>query len=143
MLEVSALSKSFGGLKAVSNASLRVDAGEIVSLIGPNGAGKTTLFAMIAGFLKPEAGSVRFEDTEFVGLRPHDVCRRGVVRTFQVVRPFANLTVRENIAVAAHTRIRSRARALEYAGEVAARLAMTSVLDQAAGSLTVAGRKRL
>ncbi len=143
MLEVSALSKSFGGLKAMSNASLRVDAGEIVSLIGPNGAGKTTLFAMIASFLKPDAGSVRFEGIEFVGLRPHDVCRHGVVRTFQVVRPFANLTVRENIAVAAHTRVRSRAKALEAAGEVAARLAMTPVLDQAAGSLTVAGRKRL
>ncbi len=143
MLEVSALSKSFGGLKAVSNANLRVDAGEIVSLIGPNGAGKTTLFAMIASFLKPDAGSVRFEGIEFVGLRPHDVCRHGVVRTFQVVRPFANLTVRENIAVAAHTRVRSRAKALEAAGEVAARLAMTPVLDQAAGSLTVAGRKRL
>ncbi len=143
MLEVSGLSKTFGGLKAVEGASLTVDQGEIVSLIGPNGAGKTTLFAMISGFLKPDAGSVRYRGQELVGQRPHEICQLGVVRTFQVVQPFANLSVRQNIAVGAHARIRARGEALERAGEVARRLGMGEMLDQPAGSLTVAGRKRL
>lgn len=151
MLEVRALSKTFGGLKAVDNVDLRVGEGEIVSLIGPNGAGKTTLFAMISGFLAPDQGSdlaadrgsVLYQGRELVGQRPHAICRWGVVRTFQVVQPFANLSVRENIAVGAHTRIRARGAALERAGAVARQLGMGAMLDQPAGALTVAGRKRL
>ena len=151
MLEVRALSKTFGGLKAVENVDLRVGEGEIVSLIGPNGAGKTTLFAMISGFLAPDPGpdlaagrgSVLYRGRELVGQRPHAICRWGVVRTFQVVQPFANLSVRENIAVGAHTRIRARGAALERAGAVARQLGMGAMLDQPAGALTVAGRKRL
>lgn len=143
MLEARGLDKRFGGLRAVADASLRVGEGEIVSLIGPNGAGKTTLFALVAGFLKPDAGKIIFRDRNITGLRPHEICRHGVVRTFQVVKPFPNLTVRENIAVGAHTRIRDRSEALEKASAVAARLGMGGMLDQAAGSLTVAGRKRL
>jgi branched-chain amino acid transport system ATP-binding protein len=151
MLEVRALSKTFGGLKAVEAVDLRVGEGEIVSLIGPNGAGKTTLFAMISGFLAPDPGSdlapdrgsVLYQGRELVGQRPHAICRWGVVRTFQVVQPFANLSVRENIAVGAHTRIRARAAALERAGAVARQLGMGAMLDQPAGALTVAGRKRL
>lgn len=143
MLEVRALGKRFGGLQAVADASLRVGEGQIVSLIGPNGAGKTTLFALISGFLKPDSGTVAFQGREITGLRPHEICRHGVVRTFQVVQPFPNLTVRENIAVGAHTRIRKRRAALEKAGAVAARLGMGGMLDQTAASLTVAGRKRL
>ena len=143
MLEVRDLSKIFGGLKAVDGVSLRVDEGEIVSLIGPNGAGKTTLFAMISGFIAPTSGSVLFQGRDITGLRPHRICHDGIVRTFQVVQPFANLTVRENIAVGAHTRIRRRAEALDAAGEVARQVGMGDILDQSAGSLTVAGRKRL
>ncbi len=147
MLEVRALSKTFGGLKAVEAVDLRVGEGEIVSLIGPNGAGKTTLFAMISGFLAPDPGpnqgSVLYRGRELVGQRPHAICRWGVVRTFQVVQPFANLSVRENIAVGAHTRIRARGAALERAGAVARQLGMGAMLDQPAGALTVAGRKRL
>jgi len=143
MLDVTGLSKSFGGLRAVVDASLRVETGEIVSLIGPNGAGKTTLFAQVSGFLKPDEGSVRFDGLELVGLRPHQVCQHGVTRTFQVVQPFPNLSVRENIAVGAHTRIHARAGALEKADQVARQLGMAAMLDQPAGSLTVAGRKRL
>ncbi len=85
MLEVRALSKTFGGLTAVEDVDLRVAEGEIVSLIGPNGAGKTTLFAMISGFLAPDQGSVLYRGRELVGQRPHAICRWGVVRTFQVV----------------------------------------------------------
>ena len=143
MLEIRSLSKSFGGLKAVSEASLSVSQGKIVSLIGPNGAGKTTLFALISGFLKPDEGSVSFNGTDITGQRPHAVCQQGLVRTFQVVQPFANLSVRENIAVGAHTRIANRSKALDKASEVAALVGMEDMLEQSAGDLTIAGRKRL
>ena len=143
MLELCAVSKTFGGLRAVDGASLRVPAGRIVSLIGPNGAGKTTLFALVAGFLKPDGGRILFRGEDITGLRPHAICRRGLVRTFQLVRPFAGLSVRQNIAVGAHTRIRARRGALARAEAVAERLGMTAMLDQPAGSLTVAARKRL
>ena len=143
MLNVRAMSKSFGGLKAVSEASLTVSEGNIVSLIGPNGAGKTTLFALISGFLKPDSGAVTFNDAGITGQRPHQICHQGLVRTFQVVQPFAGLTVRENIAVGAHTRIAGRAAALAAAGEIAQLGGMGTQLDQSAGALTIAGRKRL
>ena len=143
MLDVRAMSKSFGGLKAVSEASLTVSEGNIVSLIGPNGAGKTTLFALISGFLKPDSGAVTFNDAGITGQRPHQICHQGLVRTFQVVQPFAGLTVRENIAVGAHTRIAGRAAALTAAGEIAQLVGMGTQLDQSAGALTIAGRKRL
>ena len=143
MLDVRAMSKSFGGLKAVSEASLTVSEGNIVSLIGPNGAGKTTLFALISGFLKPDSGAVTFNDASITGQRPHQICHQGLVRTFQVVQPFAGLTVRENIAVGAHTRIAGRAAALAAAGEIAQLVGMGTQLDQSAGALTIAGRKRL
>jgi branched-chain amino acid transport system ATP-binding protein len=143
MLEVRSISKSFGGLAAVSEATLTVPQGKIISLIGPNGAGKTTLFALISGFLKPDQGSVTFNGLGITNQRPHRICQQGLVRTFQVVKPFANLTVRENIAVAAHTRIAKRALALDKAAEVAARVGLEGALEQSAGALTIAGRKRL
>ena len=143
MLDVRTMSKSFGGLKAVSEASLTVSEGSIVSLIGPNGAGKTTLFALISGFLKPDSGAVTFNGAAITGQRPHQICHKGLVRTFQVVQPFAGLTVRENIAVGAHTRVAGRAAALAAAGEIAKLVGMGAQLDQSAGDLTIAGRKRL
>ena len=143
MLDVRTMSKSFGGLKAVSEASLTVSEGSIVSLIGPNGAGKTTLFALISGFLKPDSGAVTFNGAAITGQRPHQICHKGLVRTFQVVQPFAGLTVRENIAVGAHTRVAGRAAALAAAGEIAQLVGMGAQLDQSAGDLTIAGRKRL
>ena len=143
MLNVRTMSKSFGGLKAVSEASLTVSEGSIVSLIGPNGAGKTTLFALISGFLKPDSGAVTFNGAAITGQRPHQICHKGLVRTCQVVQPFAGLTVRENIAVGAHTRVAGRAAALAAAGEIAQLVGMGAQLDQSAGDLTIAGRKRL
>jgi len=143
VLEVRGVSKSFGGVRAVADASLEVRSGEIVALIGPNGAGKTTLFAAIAGFVRPEAGRIMFEGAEITGLEPHTICGRGLVRTFQIVQPFAGLSVRENIAIGAHLRIAEREAALAKANEVAALFGMASRLDQPAESLTVAGRKRL
>lgn len=143
MLEVQSISKSFGGLKAVNKATLNVESGQIVSLIGPNGAGKTTLFGLISGFLKPNEGRVLFEGSDITGQRPHYICQLGLVRTFQVVQPFANLNVVENIAVGAHTRLSKRSDALAKATEVAKIVGMSDMLEQSAGDLTIAGRKRL
>jgi branched-chain amino acid transport system ATP-binding protein len=143
MLEVRGISKTFGGLKAITNADLSVSEGKIVSLIGPNGAGKTTLFAIISGFLTPDSGSVIFNGVDITGKPPHWICQQGLVRTFQVVQPFASLTVRENIAVGAHTRIKGRKQALARAADVAKLVGMDNMLEQSAGDLTIAGRKRL
>ena len=143
MLEARQLSISFGGLKAVEEVSLRVGAGSIVALIGPNGAGKTTCFNLISGFLKPHAGSVRFAERNITGLAPHEICRLGMTRTFQIVQPFAAQTVHENVAVGAHLHQRNRRLALARAEEVATRVGLAGELDKPAASLTIAGRKRL
>ncbi|WP_210495511.1 ABC transporter ATP-binding protein [Microvirga antarctica] len=143
MLSVSNVTKRFGGLVAVSDASLKVDQGRIVALIGPNGAGKTTLFAIIGGFVTPDSGRIQFEGRDITGMPPHAICRLGLTRTFQIVQPFAGLTVRENIAIGAHLRHRGRAEALERAAIVGEQVGMGPLLDQPAQSLTVAGRKRL
>jgi branched-chain amino acid transport system ATP-binding protein len=143
MLEIQDLSISFGGLKAVEDVSLRLNQGAIASLIGPNGAGKSTLFALVSGFLKPARGTVRFLGEDITGLPPHAICRRGMVRTFQIVQPFAAQTVRENIAVGSHLHHRSRRKALARAEAVAQRVGLADQLGKLASSLTIAGRKRL
>jgi branched-chain amino acid transport system ATP-binding protein len=143
MLEVRGLSKSFGGLKAVDQASLDVRQGEIVGLIGPNGAGKTTLFAAIAGFHAPDAGRVAFDGKDITGLAPHRICAAGMVRTFQITQPFAKISVRENIMVGAYLRTADRALAEREAEAVAGMVGMTGQLGQMGADLTVAGRKRL
>jgi branched-chain amino acid transport system permease protein len=99
LLEVAGVTKEFGGLKAVRAVSLHLDQGQIVSLIGPNGAGKTTLFNCITGTMPPDAGSVRFNGEELVGLPPHEVARRGISRTFQHIRVFGQMSVLENVMV--------------------------------------------
>jgi branched-chain amino acid transport system ATP-binding protein len=143
MLEVRNLSKSFGGLKAVSDATLDVAEGSIVGLLGPNGAGKTTCFTMIAGFTKPDEGSVRFKGEDITGLAPHRICALGMIRTFQIVQPFAGLTVQENIAVGAYLHHHKRHDAMSVARDIGKRLGMGAMLDRPASSLTIAGRKRL
>jgi branched-chain amino acid transport system ATP-binding protein len=143
MLELRHVRKSFGGLRAVAGVSFSLAAGEIVALIGPNGAGKTTLFSLIAGFFAPDAGTILFEGADITGLAPHLVAARGLVRTFQLVQPFAALSVRENIAVGAHLRLARRAAALAHAAEVAGRVGLAGAVDQRAETLTLAGRKRL
>ncbi|BCX17314.1 MAG: ABC transporter ATP-binding protein [Geminicoccaceae bacterium] len=143
LLEVEGLSVRFGGLTALADVTLAVAPGEITAVIGPNGAGKTTLFAAISGFLRPQAGRVRFAGREVGGMPPERLCALGLVRTFQVTRPFAGLTVRENIAVAAHLRHASRKAALALAERVAARVRLEDRLDRPAAELTLAGRKRL
>ncbi len=106
LLELVNVHKHFGGLEVVSNLSLEVNAGEVVSLIGPNGAGKTTVFNLVTGLYTPDRGDIRFEDASLVGLPPHQITRRGVARTFQTLRLFLNMSVLENVMAAAypHTR---------------------------------------
>ena len=143
MLEVRGLSKAFGGLKAVDDASLDVRLGEIVALIGPNGAGKTTLFAAIAGFHKPDTGHIAFEGRDITGQPPHRICAAGMVRTFQITQPFAKISVRDNIMVGAYFGTADRIAARSKAEQVAAEVGMADQLDQMGADLTVAGRKRL
>ena len=100
VLQVTGLSKSFGGIRAVDDVSFAVAAGELVALIGPNGAGKTTCFNLVNGQLVPDAGSVEFAGTRIDGVPAHTIARRGVGRTFQVAATFASMTVRENVRLA-------------------------------------------
>ena len=101
LLTVSGLTKTFNGFTAVSNVSFHVEDGEILGLIGPNGSGKSTTFNCIAGMLPPSAGSVRFKDGEIAGLPPNRICHKGIGRTYQIPRPFRNLTLLENVALSA------------------------------------------
>ena len=143
MLDVRGITKRFGGLVAVSSVDLSVSEGEIVSLIGPNGAGKTTLFAIIAGFLTPDEGEVTLNSSSINGLKPHKICQRGMVRTFQITQPFAGLTTLENIMVGAYANTTDYDIARSDAERVAEMVGMSSQLDKSAEGLTVAGRKRL
>ena len=143
ILAVEGVSKRFGGLQAVREASLTVDAGRITAVIGPNGAGKTTLFAMITGFQTPTGGRILYNGSDVTGWPAHRLAMRGMARTFQIVQPFAGLTVLENVAVGAHLHIAGRAAALAAANEIARLVGLEHVLQQSAATLTVAGRKRL
>ncbi len=135
--------KRFGGLTALAGVSLSAAPGEIVGLIGPNGAGKTTLFGVLSGFVRPDAGRVRLGERDLTGRPPHEVCRLGLTRTFQLVRPFARLSVRENVAVAALVRHPARGAALEAALRALARVGLEARADAPAASLPLGLRKRL
>ena len=143
LLVVDRVTRRFGGLLAVNAASLAAEAGRITALIGPNGAGKTTLFSVISGFLKPSAGDIRYAGNPITREPPHRLARRGIARTFQIVQPFAGLTVRENILVGAHLHHRHRAEALAVADDVGRSVGLGDQLDRPADALTIAGRKRL
>jgi branched-chain amino acid transport system ATP-binding protein len=143
LLEVDGVTKRFGGLTAVSGFSLGVDAGEIVGLIGPNGAGKTTVFHLLSGFQAPSAGGIRFKGLSVVGARPHEICRRGLARTFQIVQPFVNLTALENVMVGAFNRTEDVAAARGRAGEVLEFVGLGHRRDTPARALTLSDRKRL
>jgi len=143
LLVVENVSKRFGGLVAIDRASFHVKTGSITALIGPNGAGKTTLFSIISGFLPTDDGRVLYDGSDITAEPPHKRARRGVARTFQIVQPFATLTVRENIAIGSHLWQRSRAAALDAANHVALAVALGAQLEAPAATLTVAGSKRL
>ncbi len=143
LLVVDRITRRFGGLLAVNAASLTAQEGRITALIGPNGAGKTTLFSIISGFLKPSEGDIRYAGEVITGEPPHRLARRGIARTFQIVQPFAGLTVRENIQVGAYLHHPARAAALAAAEDVSRYVGLHDQLDRPADTLTVAGRKRL
>jgi branched-chain amino acid transport system ATP-binding protein len=143
LLSVERITKSFDGLAAIDGASLSVAAGSITGLIGPNGAGKTTMFALIAGFETPTSGTVQFGGRDITHLPAHRRAVAGIARTFQIVQPFAGLTVRENIVIGAYLREHARNRAHAKAEAVAHMVGLSAQLDHGADTLTVAGRKRL
>jgi len=143
LLDVSGLTKRFGGLLAVERLDLSMAEGEMLGLIGPNGAGKTTVFNLLSGYLRPDEGQIRFGGRSVVGLKPHQVCRLGMARTFQIVRPFPQLSVVDNVKVAALARHPVMAHALESARAVVERVGLGARAGALAGGLTLADRKRL
>ena len=143
LLTVTDLTKDFGGLRAVSHLSFDAEPGEILGLIGPNGAGKTTVFNLVTGFLRPTAGRILLAGRSVVGLRPHAITRRGIARTFQVVKPFPRLSVRENVTLAAFCHEAARRRAETLAAQVLERVGLQDKLDSRAADLTLGEQKRL
>jgi branched-chain amino acid transport system ATP-binding protein len=143
LLSVADVSKRFRGLVAVDQVSFFLASGEIFAVIGPNGAGKTTLFNMIAGVFRPDAGTISFAGERLEGRRPDEVARRGIGRTFQIVRPFPALTVEDNVVVGALLRAPDLDAALRVADDVMRRLDLIDKRGQKAASLTLPDRKRL
>lgn len=143
LLELSDVSKRFGGLMAVGHMSFAIEEGEILGLIGPNGAGKTTIFNLINGYFPPSSGQIRFKGERIDALRPYQVCRRGLARTFQVVKPLARLTVLENVMVSAFSRTKHRGESETMARQAIEFTEMTPWSDALAGSLPLGMRKRL
>jgi branched-chain amino acid transport system ATP-binding protein len=145
VLEVTGLSKRFGGFTAVADVSFKVDQGEILGLIGPNGSGKSTIFNMLSGTLAPTAGSIRFEGREIAGAAPHRIINRGVGRTFQIPRPFRRLTIFENVALAGFygQGSHSRTRAFDAAERALATVGLTTDRAAPVSGLGAAGLKKL
>jgi branched-chain amino acid transport system ATP-binding protein len=143
LLTVTDLTKDFGGRRAVSGLSFDAEPGEILGLIGPNGAGKTTVFNLVTGFLRPTAGRILLAGRSVVGLRPHAITRRGIARTFQLVKPFPRLSVRENVTLAAFSHEAARRRAEALAAQVLERVGLQDKLDSRAADLTLGEQKRL
>ncbi|TAK81529.1 MAG: ABC transporter ATP-binding protein [Betaproteobacteria bacterium] len=143
LLEVHGVSKSFRGLRAVHEASFDIPEGSINALIGPNGAGKTTIFNMIAGVYAPDGGTIHFQGKAIHGLRPDQVCVAGIGRTFQIVKPFAGLSVLDNVVVGALLRERSARAARRISLDILEKLHLGPKRDLPASSLTLPDRKRL
>lgn len=143
LLRVDGVSKLFGGLRAVHRVSFELAEGEILGLIGPNGAGKTTLFNVVSGFMRPDEGAITYRGELLEGLRPHDICQRGMVRTFQIARPFLRLTVLENVVVGALKRVAHRREAVGIAEKILDLTGLTEKAGHPGHSLTLPDRKRL
>ncbi len=143
ILQVESVSKAFRGLKAVSRVSFEIPEGSINALIGPNGAGKTTIFNMIAGVYQPDEGRIVFLGREIQGLRPDQICAAGIGRTFQIVKPFAGLTVLQNVMVGAFLHERTAAGARAVALDVMKKLSLDAKAGLPSSSLTLPDRKRL
>jgi ABC-type branched-subunit amino acid transport system ATPase component len=146
LLRVDKVCKSFGGLQALNNVSLSVKPGEVVGLIGPNGSGKSTLFNVISGTFPASSGTIHFQGENITRLPAHDVCRRGIARTFQAVRPFINLTVLQNVIVGClygHSTINTNAKATKPALEILEWVGLADKANLRASQLNVMSRKWL
>ncbi|RYF28015.1 MAG: ABC transporter ATP-binding protein [Comamonadaceae bacterium] len=146
LLSVRGLGKRYGGLTALNDVSFDVAPGQILGVMGANGAGKTTLFSLIAGNSRPSAGEILFEDLPVVGLRPDQICRLGVARTFQIVKPFPSLTVLENLRTGAmfgHAQLRRKADADLECSRVLEEVGLLEMANRRASTLTLSGQKRL
>lgn len=143
LLELKDLTISFGGLTAVNKLNTKLNEGEAVGLIGPNGAGKTTAFNLIVGVYQPTEGKVFFDGEEITGLTPHQVCRKGIGRTFQVVKPFGKMTVLQNIMVGAFINTSRQKEAKQIATEIMEKMGLQAKKDDLAQNLTIPERKRL
>lgn len=143
LLTVTGLTKFFGGLRAVHDLSFEVQPGEILGLIGPNGAGKTTAFNLIAGFIRPTRGEILLDGESIVGMKSYAVTRKGIARTFQIVKPFRKLSVLENVTLAAFLRFPSRREAESRAKSVLERVDLSQKISSLATDLTLSEQKRL
>lgn len=143
LLKISNLRKHFGGLTAVNDVDLTIEEGEIVGLIGPNGAGKTTIFNLISGYLYPDAGNIFFKGENIVGLKPNQICRKGIGRTFQIVKPFSGLSVIKNVMIGAFNKTDRPEVSEERSLQILDFLGLLDKKDFSIGSLTIADRKRL
>lgn len=145
VLQIKGISKSFGGLKALSNINIVLEKDEILGLIGPNGAGKTTLFNVIAGVYRPDEGAVVFQNKEITKFRPDKRCKLGIARTFQITKPFNNMNLVENVAVGAYFGKRhiSISSAKKKAEEILNFVGMGNLLQVEAKNLSIGNRKKL
>ena len=143
LLEVRGVSRFFGGLAALTDVDFHVDQGEVLGLIGPNGAGKTTMFNVVNGFYAPSRGEVRFKGERISGLKPHQICRRGLARTFQVVKPLQRMTTLDNVVCSAFLRSASRAQAVAHAEDILRFTNLWDVRDTVSKRLPLGLRKRL
>ncbi len=144
ILKLDNLTKSFGSLKAVDGVQLEIAQGEALGIIGPNGAGKTTLFHLITGLLKPDSGTIDFAGRDITHSRPRERCVAGIARSFQIPHPFENLTVFENLLVAAiHGRRQREAQVVDACGDILERTGLIGFANRPAGTLNLLGRKRL
>jgi branched-chain amino acid transport system ATP-binding protein len=143
ILQVTGLTRRFGGLVAVNRLDFAVESGEILGLIGPNGAGKTTVFSLLTGFLRADSGKIVFDGAPFGGLRPHQICLRGMVRTFQNLKPFPRLTIRENVMVGALARTADRAQAAQYVAEALELMGLAEMASRMPNELPIGHLKLL
>lgn len=143
LLELTKLSKSFGGLQAVKQVDLKINQDEIFGLIGPNGSGKTTIFNLISGALQLTGGSIKFKEEEITNLKPHQICKRGIGRTFQIARPFADVSVYRNVMIGALNHASNVSEAAHITDEVLSVANLFNKKDVNGKNLTIPERRRL
>ncbi len=143
ILKVNDFNKAFGGLQAIKDFSFELEKGEIVGIIGPNGAGKTTLFNLISGFYSPDTGTALFKGEDVTGLRPYQLCKRGLARTFQIPQLFTNLTVLENVRIGSYSRITSSREATQEALRILDTVGLYEKRNELASVLSIGHRKNM